>query len=333
MSEQPKLLLLGVINFAKQEWQELVSQFGPADAIATPDREQLIKDFHGKYSKVEAIYVTHGAEASIKGVDAELVKELPASLKFVCNFGAGYDLLDIHALGARGIQVSNTPNYVNEATATTAIYLMLGALRNYYKMEVELRKGNWLGGVKEAHDPEGKVLGILGMGGIGKAIRDKAAGFHFKKIVYYNRKPLPAEEAGIAEYASFEELLKISDVISVSVPLNKNTRHLINKDTLAQCKDGVVIVNTARGPVIDEQALVDALESGKVSTVGLDVFEEEPKIHPKLLANENITLLPHAGTHTQETRKSMEEGVMKNIKAGLTTGKVVDLVPEQASLF
>jgi hypothetical protein len=166
--------------------------------------------------------------------------------------------------------------------------------------------GKWRGNFALGHDPKNKTLGILGMGGIGSAVAHRAKAFGMN-IQYHNRNRLPENKEAGAKYVSFEELLKTSDVLNLNLALNPSTRHIIGKDQFVQMKDGVVIVNTARGPLIDEAALVDALKSGKVWTVGLDVFEEEPKIHPGLLECENAVLLPHVGTGTFETQVSCNE--------------------------
>lgn len=184
------------------------------------------------------------------------------------------------------------------------------------------------------------------MGGIGSAVAHRAKAFGMK-IQYHNRRQLPASEENGAKYVSFEELLKTSDVLSLNLALNPSTTHIIGKEQFNQMKDGVVIVNTARGALIDEAALVDALKSGKVWTVGLDVFEEEPKIHPGLLECENAVLLPHVGTATFETQvccvgkrkkirkkltwlqREMEILVLDNLKSAITSDKLLTQVPEQ----
>jgi glyoxylate reductase len=149
------------------------------------------------------------------------------------------------------------------------------------------------------------------------------------KIQYHNRHPLSSDEeksAGNAKYVTFDELLATSDVLSLNLPLNPTTRHIISHAEFAKMKDGIVIVNTARGAVMNEDALVDALESGKVASAGLDVYEDEPSIHPGLLKNENVLLLPHMGTHTLETHKTMEVMVIDNIRAAITKGHLLNPV-------
>lgn len=178
------------------------------------------------------------------------------------------------------------------------------------------------------YDPKNKLLGILGMGGIGQEVAIRARAFGMK-IQYYNRSRLdPSLEKG-AEYVSFEQLMKTSDVISLNLSLRKETVGIIGKKEFAMMKKGVVIINTARGKLMDEGALVEALDEGKVFSAGLDVYEEEPKIHEGLLNNPNVVLLPHIGTGTMETQKDMELLVLENIKTAIETGTLVTQVSEQ----
>lgn len=213
-----------------------------------------------------------------------------------------------------------------------------------------LRAGHWRGAPAPplGHDPQGKVLGILGMGGIGRNLMKKAAAFGMT-TQYYNRSQLSEELSGGAKYVSFEELLKTSDVLSLNLPLNvsrqharylyfmlnprqKNTRHIISTKEFELMKPGVVIVNTARGAVMDEAALVEALKKGQVWSAGLDVYEEEPKIHPGLIDNPHVLLLPHMGTWTVETQTKMENWCMGNVKSAIETSKLLSPVLEQQDM-
>lgn len=191
---------------------------------------------------------------------------------------------------------THVPTAVDDATADTGVFLLLGALRNFAGSMAALRAGAWRGSPLPplGHDPRGKLLGVLGYGGIGRNMAAKCRALGMR-VAYHNRRRLSDADADGATYMGFEELLGAADVLSLNVPLNDKTRHMIDATALRKCKRGVVIVNTARGAVIDEAALVDALESGQVASVGLDVYEEEPKIHPGLVANEKVLLLPHMG--------------------------------------
>lgn len=201
-----------------------------------------------------------------------------------------------------GISVSNTPGAVDACTANTAIYLLLGALRRMHIPTQAIRAGQWRGSMSLGYDPDGKTLGILGMGGIGTAVARRALAFDFK-LQYHNRHLLsPDQNPYDVPHVDFETLLKTSDAISVHLPLGDGTRGIIGRKEFAMMKDGVVIVNTARGPIIDEQALVEALQSGKVFAAGLDVYEKEPEVHEGLIASDRCILLPHVGTATYETQ-------------------------------
>lgn len=263
--------------------------------------------------------------------------------------GAGYDQVDVHACTEHGIKVSNTPTAVDDATADNNMFLILGALRGFNSSMFALRRGEWKGNPAPplGHDPQGKTLGILGMGGIGRNLKKKAEVFGMK-VIYHNRNRLSEEESGGADYVEFDELLKRSDVLSTNLPLNvsemrwkckqntnkeqKNTRHIITTKEFEKMKDGIVIVNTARGAVIDEAALVEALNSGKVWSAGLDVFEEEPKVHPGLIACDRAMLLPHMGTWTAETQTKMERWAIDNVRHAMEKGSLKSIVPEQKDL-
>lgn len=301
-----------------------------AQEYPTGSRDEFLSKLKaGEYDGVVAIYRSNESTSITGPFDKELVQQLPESLKFICHNGAGYDNIDIAACSSRGIQVSSTPIAVNEATADIAILLMLGALRRVTVPFTAVRKGEWRGKTFGlGHDPKNKVLGILGMGGIGRAVAQRAQAFGMT-IQYHNRNPLTSEQAGGAKYVSFDELMKTSDVLSLNLSLNASTRHIISTSQFAMMKTGVVIVNTARGPIIDEAALVEALKEGKVFSAGLDVFEEEPKIHPELINDDRVVLLPHIGTATWETQKDMELLVLENLKNAVQGKQLVTLVPEQ----
>ncbi|KAB8276818.1 D-isomer specific 2-hydroxyacid dehydrogenase [Aspergillus minisclerotigenes] len=332
---KPKVLLLGKIIHAHTTWQSLSDIAELVEPTATNRAEFIQECKDGKLDGVVAAYRTFDSVSITGLVDEELVNALPSSLKYLAHCGAGYDQVDVHACSARSppIRVSNVPTAVDDATADVNMFLIIGALRNFNTGMLALREGKWRGQPLPAlgHDPEGKVLGILGMGGIGRNLKKKADAFGMK-VIYHNRRQLTEELAGGADYVTFDELLAKSDVISLNLPLNKNTRHIIGKPEFDKMKDGVVIVNTARGAVIDEAALVDALDSGKVYSAGLDVFEKEPKIHPGLVRNPNVMLVPHMGTWTVETQTAMEEWAMENVRLSIETGKLKSPVPEQVDL-
>ncbi|RAL65210.1 hypothetical protein DID88_001316 [Monilinia fructigena] len=224
-----------------------------------------------------------------------------SGLKFIAHNGAGYDQIDVHAC--------------------------------FNTSMMALRAGHWKGSPAPplGHDPQGKVLGILGMGGIGRNLQKKAAAFGMVSQ-YHNRTKLSDELSGGAKYVSFDELLATSDVISLNLPLNKNTRHIISTEEFKKMKKGVVIINTARGAVMNEDALVKALESGQVWSAGLDVFEEEPKVHQGLINNPHVMLVPHMGTWTIETQTKMEIWCIDNVRSAIEQGKLMSPVGEQKDM-
>ncbi|KAK3943245.1 Glyoxylate reductase 1 [Diplogelasinospora grovesii] len=332
---RPKVLLLGTIEHAHSAWESV----GEVADILTPKSSNradfLDEASSGAFEGCTVAYRTFDSVAITGKVDDELVAVLPKSLRFICHNGAGYDQVDIPACSARGIRVSNTPTAVDDATADIGVFLMLGALRNLAVSMSALRAGQWRGKPLPAlgHDPQGKILGILGLGGIGRNMAKKALAFGMK-IRYYNRSRLDAdtEKEIDAEYVDFETLLAESDVLSLNLPLNPKTRHIISRDEFARMKKGITIVNTARGAVMDEAALVEALESGQVNSVGLDVYEEEPKIHPGLLENPRVLLVPHMGTWTVETQTKMEEWTISNVRMAIESGSLRSIVPEQREM-
>ncbi|KAK8029883.1 D-3-phosphoglycerate dehydrogenase [Apiospora rasikravindrae] len=338
---RPKVLLLGEVKHAHETWSAIASQADIVTPQSTSRAAFLSECRSGALDGAVAAYRTFASNATTGRLDAEAVPLLPASLRYICHNGAGYDSIDVAACTARGIGVSHTPHAVDDATADLGIWLMLGALRNLAPGLGSLRAGRWRSVDAEGnlpdkgHDPRGKTLGILGMGGIGRNMARKAALAFGMKIIYHNRTRLPVEderEAGEAKYVGFEELLRESDVLSLNLPLNPSTRHTISTPQLAQTKPGVVIVNTARGAVIDESALAAFLDSGHVAAAGLDVYEHEPEIHPDLVRHPRALLVPHMGTWTVETERAMEEATMANVRAALAGTGLTSGVPEQRGL-
>ncbi|KIL95349.1 hypothetical protein FAVG1_00085 [Fusarium avenaceum] len=333
MADKPKVLFLSDIKRARDEFASL-SEIVEVIQPKSTKRDAFIEESKsGAFDGIKAIYRTNKCVGTTGDFDAELLDALPKSLKFICHNGAGYDQIYIPECSSRGIRVSNTPTAVDDATADITIFLLLGALRNLSSSIFSLRDGSWRGNPPPSlgHDPQGKVLGILGMGGIGRNVARKARVFGMN-VKYHNRSRLSPELEDGAEYVDFETLLKESDVLSLNLPLNAKTRHTIAKAQFDIMKRGIVIVNTARGAVMDEAALVEALESGQVASAGLDVFENEPEIHPGLLNNKNVLLVPHMGTWTVETEKLMEAWALENARLAITEGKLKSIVPEQQDL-
>ncbi|KAL8842281.1 MAG: hypothetical protein Q9176_002670 [Flavoplaca citrina] len=328
-SPKPIVLLLGEVLHAKKEWDRL-AEIAELRQLNDGNREQFLSDCNsGVYHGLLAISRTYDSVELTGRFDQELIDLLPQTLKFISHNGAGYDQIDAEACASRGISVSNTPGAVDASTANTAIYLLLGALRRAHIPATALRQGRWRGSMGLGHDPDGKMLGILGMGGIGSAFALRAATFGFD-MQYHNRNPIvhPSSNPTNARYVGFEELLRTSDVISIHLPLNDTTKGLIGREEFEKMKDGVVIVNTARGKIVDEEALVEALEQDKVFAAGLDVYEKEPDVHPGLIESDKVVLMPHVGTATVETQRKMEILVIDNVRNVLEHGSLLTPVVE-----
>ncbi|EHK21563.1 uncharacterized protein TRIVIDRAFT_180340 [Trichoderma virens Gv29-8] len=332
-SQKPGVLMLGIVHHAKEEFKKL-SDIADVMQVTTGSRDEFLRDCdNGKYDNVVAISRTYDSVAITGRFDTELVSHLPPSVRFISHNGAGYDQIDIQPCTDKNISVSNTPKAVDAATANTAIFLILGALRRAWIPQLALREGKWRGASPLGRDPHTLTLGVLGMGGIGTATAKRAAALGFK-LQYHNRRSVDDLDKHFAslevpKYVSFQELLQTSDVISVHLPLGPATQGLIGKKEFGLMKNGVIIVNTARGAIIDEEALATSLESGKIWSVGLDVYEKEPAINPKLISHPGAVLLPHIGTATIDTQKEMEILVIDNVKSAITQGKFLTQVPEQ----
>ncbi len=253
-------------------------------------------------------------------IDAEVLSA-SSHIKVVANVAVGFNNIDVDKATALRIPVTNTPGVLTETSADLAFGLLMASARRIVESEKYLRSGQWHGwGILQflGTDIYDSTLGIIGLGRIGKALVRRARGFNMK-VIYWNRTRLPEDEEsalGIT-YAPFDEVLRQSDFVSVHVAYNNETRHLLSHREFEQMKSTAHIINTARGPIIDENALVEALKNGGIGGAGLDVFEEEPKVHPELLTMDNVVLLPHIGSATIATRTKMATMAVKNLVAVL----------------
>jgi glyoxylate reductase len=254
-------------------------------------------------------------------IDAELLDAAGPSLRVVANLAVGYDNIDVTAAAERGVVVTNTPGVLTEATADLAWALILAAARRVGEAERMVRAGRWTGWSPTqlvGSAVHGRTLGIVGMGGIGTAVARRGRGFGME-LLYANRNRHPDREAEVgASFVPFDELLERSDIISLNAPATPETHHLVDAAALARMKPTAILVNTARGSLVDEVALADALRTGVIAAAGLDVFEAEPVVTPALLELENVVLLPHLGSATAETRAAMVELACANIIAVLS---------------
>ncbi|KIX09805.1 uncharacterized protein Z518_00886 [Rhinocladiella mackenziei CBS 650.93] len=322
---KPTILYIGQpILFAHEAWARFKENFNIV-FYDLHSKEEAIAAFSemGKYSRIDGIVRPNLAPNMLASLDKELVNHLPASCKIVSYCNHGYDGEDTEALEQRGIWYCNGAGGATDATADTALFLILATFRYTTFCELTLREkksADWFfveEMCSQSHDPRGKVLGVVGLGEIGAAaaMRARALGM---MIHYFNRRKRPAVEeslGGALYHDNIESLLKVSDCVLLACPHTPQTHRLLNKQALQLMKRGSRIVNIGRGKCVDEEALAQALEEGHISSAGLDVFHDEPVVHPKLLESWKVTLLPHIGGGTLETSKKFEEIAMQNIEA------------------
>ena len=313
---KPVLAVLG--NFTEEVEARIARDFAvrrvstdaPAGAAANP-AEELLRAAEG----ADAIFFNPPAR-----LDAEFFRRVAPTVRVIATFSVGYDHIDVGAAAARGIAIANTPGVLDDATADVAILLLLGASRRAYEAQELVRSGAWarpdaprlLG-----WDCAGKVLGIFGMGRIGQAVarRGRALGM---KIHYSNRKRLGAELEGDAVFhARPQELLRVSQFLSLHAPHTPETHHFLNVENIALLPAGAIVINAARGGLVEDGALIAALKTGRVAAAGLDVYEGEPKINPLYVGLRNTFLLPHIGSATLETNTAMGMLALDNIDAVL----------------
>jgi gluconate 2-dehydrogenase len=320
-SSKPKILVARAIfpeALAKlEESYELISN--QPDKVMTP--EELKKAL----SEVEGALVT-GSER----IDAAALAGAK-NLKVVANISVGYNNFDVPAITAAGVMATNTPDVLTDTTADFGFALLMATARRITESEHWVRAGKW-GQWSIVTNPLGmdlhhSTLGIIGMGRIGQGIAKRALGFGMK-VIYYNRKPLSEadEKACGATYVSKEELLRTADHVVLVLPYTAQNHHTIGAAEIAMMKPSATLVNIARGGIVDDAALAQALQSGKIFAAGLDVFEGEPQVHPELLKCSNIVLAPHIASATEKTRRAMVDLAVQNLRAALDGKKPPSLI-------
>ena len=295
------------------------AKLNPTDRILTP--AEIVEQCEG---------ATALCPSGFDAIDADLISKLPESVKLIATISAGTQHIDISAATKRGIQVSNTPGVVAEDTADLTIGLMIAVCRRLVDLDDVVRSGNWQG--FKVNDPLcglrvwGKTVGIIGLGGIGKAVARRVRAFQMP-VLYHNRnRDLAAEKELGARYCpELYELLSLSDIVSIHCPLTAETHHIIDDEALRAMKPTSVLINAARGGVVDEEALIRALQNGEISGAGLDVYKNEPEVNSSLMMK-NVVLSPHVGTATTEARDDMGFRVIENIEVFLETGTPKDPV-------
>ena len=291
------------------------------------EHELPVSELARQVADVEAI-IPMGAHP----IPEQVIAAAPR-LRIVAVAAVGYNIVDVAAATCRGVLVTNTPGVLTDTTADMAWALMLGVARRVPESDRFVRAGKWTGvywSQLMGADVHGATLGVIGLGRIGQAIARRAQGFGMR-VLYHKRTPDPEAARSVgAEYRTKTELLRESDFVVLSIPLTSETRHLLGAAELALMKPTAFLVNVARGPVVDEAALVEALRTKRIAGAGLDVFEEEPKLHPGLLGLENLALTPHIGSASGATRRRMATRAAENCVAALEGHRPPDLVNPDA---
>lgn len=283
--------------------------FNPEDRVLTPD--ELVARAHSHHADGMLITLTDR-------LPAEAIAALPASVRIIATYSVGYNHIDTDAAKARGITVAYAPEATTEATADLALLLILAACRRSTPYEAQLRQGKWAAWTAWKDlgtDPGGKVLGLVGMGRIGQAVAKRAHAFGMAIHYHQRRRLSPELEAGAIFHPTLESLFRVSRILSLHAPSTPETKGMINATSLSWLPEGAVLVNTARGDLVDDGALIAALESNRLTAAGLDVFANEPAFDRRYLDLPNATLLPHIGTSTAETRDRMGADSIANLDA------------------
>ena len=318
MNSRPKIL---VTRKLPQPVEDRLSTTFDA-ILSSNDRQMTSNDILAMASGLDGLLV-----CATDRCDAALINALPASIRIIATYSVGYDHIDLAAARNAKITVTNTPDVLTDATADIALLLLLGAARGAYWGERMVRKGTW-GAWAPTHplglDITGRRLAILGMGRIGQAVARRARAFDMK-IHYHNRSRLtPDLEQGAIYHDSLESLLAVSDYLSINCASTPQTRGIINAAAISKMPDGAVIINTARGDIIDDSALIAALVSGKLAAAGLDVFNNEPELDSRYKSLDNVFLLPHLGSATPGTRVAMGMRATDNLEAFFKGRKPAD---------
>ena len=302
----------------------LVTRHLPAEV-----ENRLVRDFAAELNPDDRAMPTTEIAERAKGFDAllitsmdrcqkDLIDTLPSSIRMIATFSVGTDHIDIPAAKAKGIAVSNTPDVLTDATADIALLLMLGAARGAIWGDSMVRENRW--GLPSPTSPlgfdvTGRRLGIIGMGRIGQAVAKRARAFDMS-LHYHNRRKMDVTlECGATFHARLDDMLPHCDFLSINCASTPETRDLINERTIALLPQGAIVVNTARGEIVDDEALISAVKSGKLAAAGLDVFKNEPNIDPRYRELENIFMLPHLGSATKNTRIAMGMKAVDNLEA------------------
>jgi glyoxylate reductase len=326
MSTKPRVLVFRKVPFSER----IAEILGPVADLTFHETEDPPPEAMVRAALPE---VTGLLPTALDPVPAAAIEAAPR-LKVIGNYGVGYNNVDVAAATRRRIPVTNTPRVLTEATADATWALLMAVARRTVEADAYVRAGRfdgWRASLLPGMELTGKTLGIIGLGLIGQAVARRAVGFGMR-VIYAGRRRAAAEvEAALrARFVPLEDLLREADIVSLHCPLAAETRHLLDARRLALMKPTAYLINTARGPVVEERALVEALRAGRIAGAGLDVYEEEPRLAPGLVDLRNAVLFPHIGSSTLEAREGMARLAAENIRAALEDRRPPNLVNPEA---
>jgi len=318
------------IFIAREVFGEVMDSLAERFEVAANQEDRVLtgEELAGALADKEGALIT-----LTERIDGELLDRCPR-LRAVCNIAVGYNNIDLAACSARGVMATNTPGVLDDTTADFAFALILAAARRLNEAETYVRQGQWdKWKLKQflGLDVHHAVLGIVGLGRIGQVVARRAAGFEME-VLYHDLRRAPAEiEAACrAAYVAKEELFRRADIVTIHVPYSRETHHAIGAPEIALMKRSAILIHAARGGVVDDAALVEALRGGTIAGAGLDVFEGEPALHPGFLELKNVVLSPHIASSSEKTRFKMAMMAAENLTAALETGNPPNLLNPEA---
>lgn len=332
LTTRPGVLLIGEINFAREAWRKVEASHRVICHKVGNRNDFLGKCKQNRFEGVVAVCRSNQYNHLTDDFDDDLIRQLPKTVKAICNIGSGVNSIDVESCSRHGIVVTNTPAAGREAVADTTMFLILGAHRRAMSSLSRVKQGRWQLDTPVGRDIQGRTLGLYGFGSIASTVAQRAKAFGMK-VQYYTptakrrgyATPDDHIEAGYRS-VSFDELIETSDVVSIHAPLTTDTHHVFSLPQFQRMKEGVVVINTARGPLVDQSALIEAVKSGHVWAVGMDVFEEEPEVPDAIRNDERFFITPHVATKTEQARLQMEECMIHNLMAVMSQESPLDPV-------
>lgn len=332
LSTRPGVLLIGKINFAREAWQK-VEAYHRVIHYSDGDRDDLLRKCkQNEFDDIVAVCRSNQYNHLTGDFDDHLISQLPNTVTAICNVGSGVNSIDLESCSRHGITVTNTPLAGKDAVADATMFLILGAHRRAMSSLSRVKQGRWQNDTHVGRDVQGRTLGLYGFGTIASTVAQRAKAFGMN-VQYYTPTakrngyitPDDHVEAGYRS-VPFDELIRTSDIVSIHAPLTAGTHHVFSRAQFEKMKKGVVVINTARGSLVDQEALIEAVQIDHVWAVGMDVFEEEPEVPDAIRNDERFFVTPHIATKTEQARLQMEECMIQNLIAVMNQEEPPDAV-------